>query len=1006
MPFLMRDWKQVAINYDNYIFNLNKTGTYLPLTKINPEAGVNYNHIHHILMDTYVGQSNHGQVAEAINIIPALVGATLVGIDKTNHLNINWVDKIKDFYNKKNGHHVYLNGYSSTTGHDWWYELMPNVFFYQLYALYPDADSEFETQFVSIAERQLGVLFQLGAKLHPWDTPNMNYRAFNLLTGQPNASSVPEPESAGSIAWLLYQAYIETQENKYLQGAALALDFLENWPTNPSYEIQLPYGILTAARMNAEEGTNYNISKMLDWAFSSGKGTLRRWGTIVGNWNGYDVSGLIGEANDEGNDYAFIMNGFQHAAALVPLVKYDKRYAKAIGKWILNLANASRLFYPNALPFENLHPSGINWAKQYNTDFSIPYESMKEFSNGKSPYATGDAVGGGWAATNLSLYSGSSVGYLASLIEKTNIESILQIDLNQTDFRGNNLFPTYLYYNPETSNQTVAMELPEGIFDIYDAISESMIMTQASGLVNFDMDAKDAKLLVIIPSSKNLEVKGRYYQTSQGEIIDYHYNYNYSNPLRIKAFTSNTSLIEVNKPVFVHCLIENQIGAVNYQWFQDGICIAATSEPSYLWTAPSQAGNYHLRCEVADEMHAVLSSELTITVAPEGEVPPVINNMNLSGSNPYFAGDTISIDVDFVPASALPDWTVDGGNLEQEETHTPKWILPASPGIYTIQLKLENHLGADEITYQVLVKNKNSVVLPENLIAYYPFNGDTQNYAQDDFHGISYNARSVEDARAKSNHAYAFSSNNQYIKIPNHKTLNFTDKIALSLWLKPDQFPEYEQYIVSHGSYEERYKLSITPEKKVRWTLRTSNQIVDVDDDMILQSGVFVHYTGIYTGYSLELYRNGNLAAFSPLTGHMGTTSKDITIARKDEQETRYNYLGAIDELRIYDTDLSPHDVEALPNLWDLSSGTNLMDISLPIKIYPNPFHSSFVVDCAGYQSIQSIEIYDSQGNICFSNKLSNCREIIVLEGFAPGMYLLRMTAGNGDHILRKIIKI
>jgi len=177
----------------------------------------------------------------------------------------------------------------------------------------------------------------------------MNYRAFNLLTGLPNTNSVPEPESAGSIAWILYQAYVQTKEPKYLQGAELALDFLQNWTTNPSYEIQLPYGIATATRMNAVEGTNYDINKMLNWTFSSGSGTLRGWGTIIGKWNGYDVSGLIGEANDGGNDYAFIMNGFQHAATLAPVVKYDKRYARAIGKWILNLANASRLFYANGL---------------------------------------------------------------------------------------------------------------------------------------------------------------------------------------------------------------------------------------------------------------------------------------------------------------------------------------------------------------------------------------------------------------------------------------------------------------------------------------------------------------------------------------------------------------------------------------------------------------------------------------------------------------------------------
>ncbi|HPM10983.1 MAG TPA: hypothetical protein PK941_11120, partial [Paludibacter sp.] len=126
-PFLIRDWKQVTLDYDNYVFNTNKTGTNLPLTNINLAAGINYSSVQHIRMDTYVGQANHGRVAEAINIIPAIVGASLVGVDKTNHLGINWVSKVKDFYNLKNGHHIYLNGYSSGTGHDWWYEIMPNV---------------------------------------------------------------------------------------------------------------------------------------------------------------------------------------------------------------------------------------------------------------------------------------------------------------------------------------------------------------------------------------------------------------------------------------------------------------------------------------------------------------------------------------------------------------------------------------------------------------------------------------------------------------------------------------------------------------------------------------------------------------------------------------------------------------------------------------------------------------------------------------------------------------
>ena len=242
-----------------------------------------------------------------------------------------------------------------------------------------------------------------------------------------------------------------------------------------SYELQLPYGTLIAARMNAEQDCSYNIDRLINWCFDWGR--TRGWGAIVGTWGGYDVSGLIGEANDNGDDYAFVMNGFQQAAALAPVAKYDKRYARAIGKWLLNIANASRLFYNDALPEDHQEPQSYAWSSVYDTESCIPYESMKEVWNNKSPYVMGDATGGGWAATNISLYSGSSVGYLAALIEKTNVEGILRIDVNKTDFFGNAAFPVYLYYNPYSEDKTVELELPSGEYDLYDAISERNVVS-------------------------------------------------------------------------------------------------------------------------------------------------------------------------------------------------------------------------------------------------------------------------------------------------------------------------------------------------------------------------------------------------------------------------------------------------------------------------------------------------------------------------------------------------
>lgn len=1000
-PYVMRDWKQVAIDYDNFVFDISKVGTYLPITAISTSNGINYQTLKTIRMDTYVGQTDHGNVAEAVNILPAIVGASLVGVDKTTQLNTNWVAKIKDFFNLKNGQNVYLNDYSTTTGSDWWYELMPNVFFYQLYSLYPTADADFGTQFTTIADRELKVLYQLGGTLQPWKTPSMNYRAFDLMTGLPNSSSVPEPEAAGSISWLMYQAYVQTGNHKYLQGAELALDFLQNRTTNPSYEIQLPYGIATAARMNAVEGTNYDIQKMMNWTFSSGLNTLRGWGCIVGNWNGYDVSGLIGEANDAGNDYAFSMNGFQHAAALAPVAKYDKRYARAIGKWLLNLANSSRLFYNNALPQANQEPASYAWSTQNDTKACIPFESMKQNFNGIQPLAMGDAVGGGWAATDLSMYSGSSVGYLASIINKTNIDGIIQVDLNKTDFRGDKTYPTYLYYNPTASTQSVQLPLPTGNYDVYDAITESVLNTNVSGNVTINIPADSARQLVVYPTGNTMVLNGRL-RLVNGHIIDYHVNYNFTSPLRIKAFSVSDTIVQKLNSVSVYCLPENNVTAnPSFDWFQNKVKVATTTTGNYTWTAPATSGVYQLSCKVSENNDTVTSPSLSVTVVDQLVLAPVISDISFSANMPFDLNSTVTATGILNSTTNVSySWGSVGGTLSNNLSATPTLKLPGSPGIYSISLTATNSAGSASFTKPILVKDFSKLTEPISLI-YYPFNGDTKNYAQNGLNAVSVNAVSTTGANGVSNGAYQFPTSASYIFTPNDAELNFQDKIAISFWIKPDVLPNSEQFIISHGSWEERYKISITPDKKVRWTVKTNVATIDLDADTILQVGKYEHYTAIYTGYSMELYRNGKLSGFVPQNGLIQTTAKSLTIARKDDATTLYNYVGIVDEVRIYDADLSPQLIQLLPGTFTLKTETP-DSTSTPFKIYPNPFTSEFTVNLPNGEKPTKVQVCDLLGKTIFvTTESSSTIQLNIPNGF----YILKLTSDTGTVFKAKIIK-
>ena len=440
-PYLMRNWTEVAHGYDSLVFDASISGEYLPVLFFR-DVSVNYPDHPSFGLHTAIG-TNHPTSGEAINVIPAVVGATLAGIDKSDQFDENWAMMIQEFFNKRPEENIYLNHPVTSSGHDWWYESMPNVFYMQLKYLYPDIDV-FGDQLPTMADRWKAAVKEMGASDAPWTAPYMNYRAWNMSEMEPLDSGVRQPEAAGALAWIFYNTYVVTEDKKFLKAAEWALEFLDSWTDNPSYELQLPYGVYTAARMNAEIGTSYDTEKMVNWAFD--RGDLRGWGAISGTWGGLDCHGLIGEANDNGNDYAFMMNGFQQAAALVPMVRYDHRFARAIAKWVLNMANASRLFYPNYMP-EHMQDN-YDWAETHDPNSYIAYEALREVKHGHSPYATGDAIDGGWAQTNLMLYGSSHVGYLAAIINNTNIEGILQLDLLKTDFYKQEAFPTYLYFNP------------------------------------------------------------------------------------------------------------------------------------------------------------------------------------------------------------------------------------------------------------------------------------------------------------------------------------------------------------------------------------------------------------------------------------------------------------------------------------------------------------------------------------------------------------------------------
>ncbi len=999
-PLDLRDWSSIAMAYDSFIYDFNKTGDYLPLGRLGSKGQFNYPDNIPVFLDSYVGADAHLNQAEAINIIPSIVGASLVGIDKSNQDGVNWVAKIIDFYNSDINQQVYLNNYGAASGNDWWYDIMPNVYFYQLRALYPNAAPEFDSQFLSVANQWLYAVKQLGGSTTPWTIPDMNYRAFDLATGMPLTTGVPEPESAGSIAWLLYNAYTKTGNRMFFEGAQLAMDFLAGFETNPSYELQLPYGTLAAVRMNAIEGTAYPVQKLLDWCFN--RGDLRGWGAIVGTWGEYDVSGLIGEANDNGNDYAFVMNGFQQAAALAPLPKYDKRYAHAVAKWLLNLTNASRLFYPDAL--HPINQDSYEWASQYNPQASIPYESMKETWGGKEPFATGDAIRGGWAETNLSLYSGSSVGYLAAVVSSTTVPEIIQIDLNKTDFYGDQSLVSYLYYNPTPTTKQIELQIPEGSFGVYDAITESILFSTVSGSALLAIPAGEVRLIRFYPADLVPQAEeGRLYA---GELVlDYNYGYVYPENLRVKALSVSQNPVVTSSDFVAYCEPGNisPTDQVQVEWFINSEPVEGQDLLSASLTAPLLPGELIVKCIITINGQTA-EDTLHVEVVDRITSPPVIKAIETQNKFTATGGVNIfTVEVEPVPGDTLDYfWYTSAGEINGSGNSDMIWEAPEEPGVYRITIEVTNKdFLTTTANLDVLVKDTTLNIQPP--LIYYPFDFDNKNAMSDAFHAVVSGPAKTADARQMPMLAYRFSSGNDIIYTDNHPDLNFTGVVGLSCWVKPEQYGT-ERFIVSHGSWQQRYKLSITPEGILRWTVKTDEGVMDLDGSQPVDPDTYYHVTAQYTGYSMELYVNGILDSFKKFTGNILPSTKALTIGRMDKVETQYALVGSVDEVKIWNRELSVKQIEQLPDQW--ATPLIINDTQVSMFIYPNPAHEYLMIKLKASDRIERIYLVTLQGYEAAGYHLEFSPDLITVHApnLLPGLYVLRLILSDGRGISKKVI--
>jgi len=516
-PLKIIDWKKKAIRFDSLVFNFKNNALYGSLIWLD-SARRNFDQVtfglYTVIGDARQGpKNNNGEFHEALTSLNSLLSAGLMKIDKTSQNGFNYVKMAQNYFNRDNHWNIVMNNTNSSVamlgggyGRDWWYDVYPNVLYYGVSALFPDVEN---TKFIqrSIAEQ----FFKADSVLNG----NYDYSYFDYSRMKGMRNNIPwQQDAAGGHAWVLYSAYWKFGDKRYLQGAESAIQALVNQKESRFYEVLLPFGAYTAARLNAEQGTDYDVTRLLNNIFDGCQSKDGRygWGIIAEKWGDYDVYGLQGSITD-GGGYGFFMNSVAITWPLVSMVKYEPKYARAIGKYMLNVVNASRLFYPDQIDKKN------QWLPELKdlTSGIIGYEGLRKADDlnnptlkGISPVAIGDGpkwVAGQPKESMFSLYSTSIAGVFGAIVNNTGVEGILALDCNATDFYAENKFPVYLYYNPYEETKTVTY-LSDNNIDLFDIISKKYMAKGERGNVSISLPAREAALIVILPAGTLLKKEG------------------------------------------------------------------------------------------------------------------------------------------------------------------------------------------------------------------------------------------------------------------------------------------------------------------------------------------------------------------------------------------------------------------------------------------------------------------------------------------------------------------
>lgn len=291
------------------------------------------------------------------------------------------------------------------------------------------------------------------------------------------------------------------------------------------------------------------------------------------------------------------------------------------------------------------------------------------------------------------------------------------------------------------------------------------------------------------------------------------------------------------------------------------------------------------------------------------------------------------------------------------------------------------------------------VNLDSGLVGFFPFNGDANDESEFAIDGTVNGAILTAGINNNMGSAYYFDGISTNINFSNDDR-NIKDTITISAWIKTSStnngflITKYDQ------PNDQGFHLGINNGHLTLGGRNNSGYYTNTGfSNDTINDGEWHHVMGVIYGNTWEIWIDCQLDTYvysfsnnPDLTNNEPLTIGNYNMGSNGDYK---HYLGAIDQVRIYNRTLSSKEINVLCTI-EATNNINKVVNDHKISTFPNPTKNFINIDATGLV-IQKVEIYNLVGAklMTYSNNIKS----IDISEFNTGVYLLKIYDSSGTPV-------